>query len=871
VGRWLGALALTGVLALIPLGSAGASATTAKRIAYVSGGDLITIGANGSGTTNLGESPHNPSFSSDGQTIVFDDGTNIRRISGSGPADSSTVLCVGTDAAISPDGQKVAYVTGTPGVVTVNQLDCATGTPIPIAQGSNPAWAPDGSEVVFVDADGDLAVAPATGGAPQKLGATPAAAESKPSWSPDGSKIAYASGGEIFVMNTDGSNREQLTSTPATDTSPSWAPGGDEIVYAADTNLVATTADGSTTRLLPGAIGASQPSWGLAVANTVAPTITPQLGGAFVEGTRLSAGFGSWISISAIGSYSYQWKRCGLAGTGCTEISGATDGTYTLASGDIGSTIRLTVTATTADGSAPGTSAPTPVIGASAPGNLTPPSVSGTAVVGGTLTAANGEWNGSNLVFTYQWQKCDADGTAASCANIAGATGGSYVPVTGDVGSTLRVLVTATNALGSATKESSTTPVVATTKPTNTSLPAISTTTGLDGSITSYSATTGIWTGSPTITFRYQWRRCDSAGANCVDIAGATTSTYFPASTDIGSRLRVAVTATNDFGNATAVSEPAAVLAGTAPTNTFRPAISGTAESGQSLFAGNGTWSGSTPLTFTYEWRRCNATGASCTPIVGATSQTYIVQPGDVGATLVVAVTAKNSAGSATVVSLPTGVIRLGTTPTTSVRPAVRTLPSISGVLARGQRLTANPGTWSGTTPITYSHEWQRCPATGTTCTAIQSANRSTYTLTTADVGKRIRVLVTAENIAGSTEALSAISKAVAAKAPATGKTIKGTAKADRLTGGPGADTIRGRGGNDRISGGAGADKLYGDAGNDSITPGAGRDSAFGGAGKDTIRAKDGERDTIDCGSGKDTVVADKTDVVKGCETVRRG
>jgi dipeptidyl aminopeptidase/acylaminoacyl peptidase len=870
VGRWLGALAVTGVLALIPLGSAGASATTAKRIAYVSGGDLITIGANGSGTTNLGESPSNPSFSSDGQTIVFDDGTKVRRISAAGPADSSIVLCAGRDAAISPNGQKVAYVTGTPGVVTVNQLDCAGGAPVPIAQGSNPAWAPDGSQVVFVDAAGDLAVAPATGGATQKLGATPAA-ETEPSWSPDGSKIAYASSGEIFAMNADGSNRLQLTSTPATDSSPSWAPGGDEIVYADSAgNLLATTANGSTTRLLAGALGASQPSWGLAVANTVAPTITPQLGGTFLEGTKLSAGFGSWISISAISSYSYQWKRCGPAGTGCADISGATDGTYTLAADDIGSTIRLTVTASTADGSAPGTSAPTPVIGASAPGNLTPPSVSGTTVVGETLTAANGTWNGSNLVFTYQWQKCDADGTAASCTNIAGATGSSYVPVTGDVGSTLRVLVTATNGLGSATKESSPTPIVATTKPANTTLPAISSNTGFDGSVTSYSATTGIWTGSPTITFRYQWRRCDSAGANCIDIAAGTTSTYFPASTDIGSRLRVAVTATNDFGTATAVSEPTAVLAGTAPTNTFRPTISGTEESGQSLFAGNGTWSGSTPFTFTYEWRRCNASGGSCTPIAGATSQTYIVQPGDVGATLVVAVTAKNSTGSATVVSLPTGVIRLGTTPTGSVRPAVRTLPSITGVLARGQRLTANPGTWSGTTPMTFSYEWQRCPATGSVCTGIQSANRATYTLTAADVGKRMQVLVTADNVAGSTEARSAISKAVAAKAPATGKTIKGTAKADRLTGTLGADTIRGGGGNDRISGGAGADKLYGDAGNDSINGGAGRDSVSGGAGNDTVQAKDGERDTINCGAGKDSVVADKTDVVKGCEKVRR-
>ena len=864
--RLLVALAAVAACVLIPLGSAGASSTTAKRIAYVSGGDLWTIGANGTGTTNLGESPANPSFSSDGQFIVFDDGTNIRTIPASGPAGSSTFLCAGTDAAISPDGQKLAYVSG--GAVKVNQLSCGTGTPTDFGTGSSPAWAPDGTQIVFVDAGGDLAVAPAAGGAPQKLGTT-TAAESEPSWSPDGSRIAYVAAGELFVMGADGSNRQQLTSNAVSESSPSWAPGGDEVVYAASGNLFAITPSGSVTRLLADASGASQPSWGLAVANTVAPTITPEPGAAYAEGTQLSASAGSWISISGITSFAYQWKRCGPAGTGCTNIAGATGGTYMLSTGDIGGTVRVAVTATTADGSAPGTSAATPVVSAAAPKNVTPPTISGTAVVGETLTASTGIWSGSNPVFTYQWQKCDANGTAASCANIAGATANVYVPVNDDVGSTLRVRVTATNSLGSATKESNPTPVVASTRPANTSLPAIAENLGLDGTtVTSYSATPGLWTGAPTITFGYQWRRCDSGGANCKDIPAAISSTYFPSSADLGSRLRVAVTATNTFGTATAVSEPTSVLAGVAPLNTFRPSISGTEASGSVLFASTGTWNGSTPLTFTYEWRRCNSSGGSCSAIAGATTQSYVVQAVDVGATLVVAVTARNAAGSATAVSGPTGLIQTGTT--TPTRPAVTTSPSFTGVLARGKTLSAVSGRWSGTTPMNFSYEWQRCPATGSACTSIASAIRTTYTLTAADVGKRIRLLVTASNTAGSTQAFSSISQRVAAKAPAGGKTITGTAKADRLTGTAGADTIHGGGANDRISGGAGADKLYGDAGNDSITPGAGRDSVFGGSGNDTIQARDGERDTIDCGSGKDTVVADKVDIVKGCEKVKR-
>jgi Ca2+-binding RTX toxin-like protein len=230
-------------------------------------------------------------------------------------------------------------------------------------------------------------------------------------------------------------------------------------------------------------------------------------------------------------------------------------------------------------------------------------------------------------------------------------------------------------------------------------------------------------------------------------------------------------------------------------------------------------------------------------------------------------VTAKNAAGSATVVSPPSGVIQGGTPSAT--RPSVITSPSFNGVLAKGKTLQANHGTWSGTTPMTFLYEWQRCPATGSACTSIPSATRPSYTLATADVGKRIRLVITASNSAGSTLAFSPISSKVAAKA-AKGKTLKGTRKNDRLNGGAGNDTIHGAGGNDRISGAAGDDKLYGDAGNDTITGGAGRDTISGGSGNDTIQARDGEADTIDCGSGKDTAVVDAIDIAKGCETVRR-
>lgn len=69
---------------------------------------------------------------------------------------------------------------------------------------------------------------------------------------------------------------------------------------------------------------------------------------------------------------------------------------------------------------------------------------------------------------------------------------------------------------------------------------------------------TGGWAGSPTM-FAYQWRRCNTAGGACVNIAGATTSAYTIATTDSRSTLRALVVATNSVGSGGAISAPTAV------------------------------------------------------------------------------------------------------------------------------------------------------------------------------------------------------------------------------------------------------------------------------------------------------------------------
>ena len=93
----------------------------------------------------------------------------------------------------------------------------------------------------------------------------------------------------------------------------------------------------------------------------------------------------------------------------------------------------------------------------------------------------------------------------------------------------------------------------------------------------------------------------------------------------------------------------------TKPKNVTPPTITGTAEVGQKLVATRGTWTGS-PTTFLYGWSRCDADGA-CLTIAAASKKSYVPTLSDVGHTLVVTVTAKNSAGSTAAASAPTAVV----------------------------------------------------------------------------------------------------------------------------------------------------------------------------------------------------------------------
>jgi glucose/arabinose dehydrogenase/PKD repeat protein len=94
------------------------------------------------------------------------------------------------------------------------------------------------------------------------------------------------------------------------------------------------------------------------------------------------------------------------------------------------------------------------------------------------------------------------------------------------------------------------------------------------------------------------------------------------------------------------------------PENDAAPEINGVTRVGNLLVTSEGSWTGSVPLYFSYQWVRCDADGEQCVPIAKATDSTYLLAPLDFGATLRVVVTATNAAGSAIATSTPTPRIK---------------------------------------------------------------------------------------------------------------------------------------------------------------------------------------------------------------------
>jgi hypothetical protein len=303
--------------------------------------------------------------------------------------------------------------------------------------------------------------------------------------------------------------------------------------------------------------------------------------------------------------------------------------------------------------------------------------------------------------------------------------------------------------------------LAARTDPLNTAPPTISGAPTTGGTLT---ATTGTWSGATPITYSYAWQRCEAGGGSCTNVPGAVSASYTVATSDVGSTLRVVVTAANGAGSGTGISAATSPVA-EGPVNTSPPTVSGTAQEGQTLTGSSGTWTGTPPITFAYQWQRWGPGPDPAGPwqwadIAGATVQTYVPGAEDVDRQLRIVVTGTNGGGSASASSESTA-------PVAAAGPANTSPPSISGTAQVGQTLTAAPGSWTGAGTITYAFQWQRWgpgpdPEGPWQWGDIDEATQETYVPSADDAGRPLRVVVAAADSTGSRTAASAATEPVA-------------------------------------------------------------------------------------------------------------
>ncbi len=263
------------------------SSLSPPGLAFVSQRDgneeIYRMNADGSGqvrlTTNA-RADRDPVWSPQGTMIAFESArtfTNIWIMSADGSAQrrlSQGNIACGLDPAWSPSVQRIAFnlitdcylgfLTAHVAVINVDgsaQRSLAMG---PVLN-ERLAWSPDGQKIAFVsgrDGNKGVYVMNADGSAPTNLTST-AANDDDPQWSPDGQKIAFVSerdgNGEIYVMNADGSAQTNLTNNAALDRNPQWSPDGQKIAFVSDRDgskgIYVMNADGSAQTYLTSAAG----------------------------------------------------------------------------------------------------------------------------------------------------------------------------------------------------------------------------------------------------------------------------------------------------------------------------------------------------------------------------------------------------------------------------------------------------------------------------------------------------------------------------------------------------------------------------------------------------------------------------------------
>jgi hypothetical protein len=544
------------------------------------------------------------------------------------------------------------------------------------------------------------------------------------------------------------------------------------------------------------------------VLQPAAITAAPQITGYAHSGETLTAVAPSVIGVETP-TVTKQWYLCdyvlssgsALPST-CSIMTGETGATLDLTDDEVGKYITVQYSAVNSTNVAPVTSAAASTLVVTAtPTNADAPIASGAAMIktGSTVSVTDGTWvNAPRPTFSYQWYSCassvaSASSTlAADCEQITGATSANYVLASAQAAKHVLAGVTVATAAnkpgaGTATYFTATIGQVLQ-APSFSAAPTISGVAHDDETLTRGSASAaGVL--SPTIT--YQWFICESAVAAglsampsyCSLDEAATGNTYDLGTALTGKFMAVLATASNAAGTASITSASSLAISST-PINTSAPYISGSTivSSTNKLTISNGTWVATPAIAasgYSYKWYSCDAEQlgdaaslpTGCTEISGQTGNTYTPVSADQGNFIIAKVTATNAANKTSARSAVRFTSSIGPILVKPTNTAAPTITALNG-FKRGKTVSANMGTWTGTSVITYAYNWYSCTATTTlsasattvpsTCVAIAGFdNRALVIASTFELGRKIFVRVTASNEAGNTVKFSTLSAGV--------------------------------------------------------------------------------------------------------------
>ena len=328
------------------------------------------------------------------------------------------------------------------------------------------------------------------------------------------------------------------------------------------------------------------------------------------------------------------------------------------------------------------------------------------------------------------------------CSPLRGATGTHHTVGANDVGHTIGLNVRAADSTGSTNGYASLIGPIAGAPSTLLSIvqPAVSGAAVLGGSV---QVDSGKWNKAPT-SFIYQWARCNANGRSCSPIAGDSTQSHTIVRRDVAHSLVAIVQARSATTSRAVLSIATTSVAGSAaapaagPSATALPAVAKSVQQGQQLTGSAGTWSGSGTIQYAYQWYRCDAAGAHCKSIHGATKPTYTQVAKDVDHTIGLTVRATDANATSSAYASLVGPVAAATAKLVSTAQ-----PTVSGTPAAGQALQVTAGSWSQT-PTALSYQWQRCNANGRLCTPVTGATGATYTITAADAGHALLAVVQA-------------------------------------------------------------------------------------------------------------------------------